>query len=199
MREVVEMGMDHIAHLTVRDAPGSDALRETIAFLKSHGTVIDPTISWNEMLGRSAQTPLASIQPGIEHVAPALRRMLETQLAHLAWNDLTRRAPVHTEILRELTEIGITQDLAEHLVRQLPEDTELTFARRFTIAGQRYQGTQTVYELAVLGTRLEATLKDGQLDGQYSRGTRGAPYPFQAKKFAPVAIPSEARSSSAFQ
>jgi flagellar biosynthesis protein FlhF len=64
-----------------------------------------------------------------------LRRMLETQLAHLAWNDLTRRAPVHTEILRELTEIGITQDLAEHLVRQLPEDTELTFARRFTIAG----------------------------------------------------------------
>lgn len=64
-----------------------------------------------------------------------LRRMLETQLAHLAWNDLTRRAPIRTEILRELTEIGITQDLAEHLVRQLPEDTDLTFARRFTIAG----------------------------------------------------------------
>ena len=50
-----------------------------------------------------------------------LRRMLETQLAQLAWNDLTRRAPVHAEILRELTEIGISQDLAEHLVRQLPE------------------------------------------------------------------------------
>ncbi len=64
-----------------------------------------------------------------------LRRMLETQLAHLAWNDLTRRAPVHAEILRELTEIGITQDLAQHLVRQLPEDTDLTFARRFAIAG----------------------------------------------------------------
>src|SRR5581483_4161517 len=65
----------------------------------------------------------------------SLRRMLETQLAHLAWNDLTRRAPIRTEILRELTEIGITHDLAEHLVRQLPEDTDLTFARRFTIAG----------------------------------------------------------------
>ena len=37
-----------------------------------------------------------------------------------------------------------------------------------------------------LGTRLEATLKDGQLDGQYARGTRGAPYPFHAKRFAPV-------------
>src|SRR6185295_9425855 len=26
-------------------------------------------------------------------------------------------------------------------------------------------------------TKLEATLKDGTLEGQYSRGTRGAPYP----------------------
>ena len=41
------------------------------------------------------------------------------------------------------------------------------------------------------GTKLEATLKDGRLEGEYTRGTRGAPYPFQAKKFAPVAIPSE--------
>ena len=35
-----------------------------------------------------------------------------------------------------------------------------------------------------LGTKLEATLKDGRLDGEYSRGTRGAPYPFHAKRFA---------------
>jgi thiol-disulfide isomerase/thioredoxin len=37
------------------------------------------------------------------------------------------------------------------------------------------------------GTRLEADVRDGQLDGQYSRGTRGAPYPFKAKRFKPVA------------
>ena len=37
-------------------------------------------------------------------------------------------------------------------------------------------------------TKLEATLKDGQLEGQYSRGTRGAPYPFQAKRFTPATI-----------
>jgi flagellar biosynthesis protein FlhF len=81
----------------------------------------------------AAATPGATEAMGNE--LKSLRRMLENQLAHLAWNDLTRRAPVHTEILRELTEIGITQDLAEHLVRQLPQDTDLTFARRFTIAG----------------------------------------------------------------
>jgi imidazolonepropionase-like amidohydrolase len=78
MRDVVEMGMDHIAHLTVRDAPGSDAMRETIAFLRSHKTVIDPTLSWNELLGRSAQTPIASFIPRIEHVAPPLGRMLDS-------------------------------------------------------------------------------------------------------------------------
>lgn len=77
MREIVEMGMDNIAHLTVRDAPGSDALRETIAFLKAHNTVIDPTLSWNELLGRSATTSIASFIPRVEHVAPPLRRMLD--------------------------------------------------------------------------------------------------------------------------
>jgi thiol-disulfide isomerase/thioredoxin len=38
------------------------------------------------------------------------------------------------------------------------------------------------------GTKVEATLKDGRLEGQYSRGTRGAPYPFQAKRFAPAPV-----------
>jgi flagellar biosynthesis protein FlhF len=64
-----------------------------------------------------------------------LRRMLETQLAQLAWNDLTRRAPVHVEILRELTEIGISQELSEYILKQLPDKVELGFARRFAIAG----------------------------------------------------------------
>ncbi|MHB8811852.1 MAG: flagellar biosynthesis protein FlhF [Steroidobacteraceae bacterium] len=65
----------------------------------------------------------------------SLRRILETQLAQLAWNDRTRRAPVHTELLRELTEIGIAQDLADHLVGQLDERVDLTQGRRFAIAG----------------------------------------------------------------
>jgi thiol-disulfide isomerase/thioredoxin len=36
------------------------------------------------------------------------------------------------------------------------------------------------------GTKLEAAVKDGRLEGQYSRGTRGAPYPFQARRFVPA-------------
>jgi len=38
------------------------------------------------------------------------------------------------------------------------------------------------------GSKLTATLKDGTLQGEYNRGTRGAPYPFQAKRFAPVPV-----------
>ena len=64
-----------------------------------------------------------------------LRRMLETQLAQLAWNERSRRNPVHVELLRELSEIGVAQDLADHLVGQLPAGVDLTQGRRFTVAG----------------------------------------------------------------
>jgi len=63
-----------------------------------------------------------------------LRRMLETQLAQLAWNDLARRAPVHTEMLRELTEIGIAHELAAEVMTHVPGGVELTQARRLAIA-----------------------------------------------------------------
>jgi flagellar biosynthesis protein FlhF len=64
-----------------------------------------------------------------------LRRMLETQLEQLAWNERTRRTPVIAEILRELTEMGISQELADRIVEQLPERVDLASARRFSIAG----------------------------------------------------------------
>jgi flagellar biosynthesis protein FlhF len=84
--------------------------------------------------------PLFAAQPDMPADAmgkelQSLRRMLETQLAQLAWSERTRRAPVHTELLREMTEIGIAQDLAEHIVGQLDERIDLTQGRRFAIAG----------------------------------------------------------------
>ena len=63
-----------------------------------------------------------------------LRRMLETQLAQLAWNDLSRRAPIHTEILRELTELGLSPNFASQIVAQLPAGTDIAKARRLSIA-----------------------------------------------------------------
>jgi flagellar biosynthesis protein FlhF len=63
-----------------------------------------------------------------------LRRMLETQLATLAWNDLTRRAPIQTELLRQLTVLGLAHDLAGELVSQLPQRMELAEAQRLALA-----------------------------------------------------------------
>lgn len=63
-----------------------------------------------------------------------LRRMLETQLATLAWNDLSRRAPVQTELLKQLTVLGLAQDLASELVTQLPARIELAEAHRLALA-----------------------------------------------------------------
>src|SRR5690606_18540241 len=63
-----------------------------------------------------------------------LRRMLETQLATLAWNDLARRAPLQTELLRRLTVLGVAHDLAGELVAQLPARLELSEAHRLALA-----------------------------------------------------------------
>lgn len=63
----------------------------------------------------------------------SLRRMLETQLAQLAWNDLARRSPVQTELLRELTEIGLSRELAGGITSQLPPGLDLAQARRMVI------------------------------------------------------------------
>ncbi|EQD30886.1 flagellar biosynthesis regulator FlhF, partial [mine drainage metagenome] len=69
------------------------------------------------------------------HELKTLRRILETQLAQLAWNERSRRNPVHTELLCELSEIGVAQDLADHLIGQLPAGVDLLQGRRFAVAG----------------------------------------------------------------
>lgn len=87
-------------------------------------------------LAATPQAPAAqpSASDSMSEELKTLRRMLESQLAQLAWNDLARRAPVHTEMLRELTEIGIAQGLAAEVVAHMPADVELTQARRLAIA-----------------------------------------------------------------
>ncbi|MBM0108345.1 flagellar biosynthesis protein FlhF [Steroidobacter sp. S1-65] len=63
-----------------------------------------------------------------------LRRMLETQLATLAWNDLARRSPIQTELLKQLTQLGLAQDLATELVTQMPTRLEFAEANRLALA-----------------------------------------------------------------
>jgi len=96
----------------------------------------------------AAAAPAPAVAPAIAPVAapPAagqetlvgemkdMRRMLEAQLATLAWNDLSRRSPVQAAMLKELAQLGITQDLANSLVRKLPGELSFSAARRFALA-----------------------------------------------------------------
>ena len=78
IEQAAAAGMDHIAHLGIRGEAGSDEVTKTIAFLRDHKTVIDPTQSWNELLGHAAGTPIAAFQPGvIEDSGAAQPRVLE--------------------------------------------------------------------------------------------------------------------------
>ncbi|MEY4761016.1 MAG: hypothetical protein RLZZ200_872 [Pseudomonadota bacterium] len=60
----------------------------------------------------------------------SMRRILETQMAQLAWNDLARRAPVQAELLKMLAELGIACELAADLLATLPEELTYDEAKR---------------------------------------------------------------------
>jgi flagellar biosynthesis protein FlhF len=76
--------------------------------------------------GAEAQGALAEMKD--------MRRMLEAQLSTLAWNDLSRRSPIQAALLKELAQLGITQDLANSLVRKIPTQLNFSAARRFALA-----------------------------------------------------------------
>jgi flagellar biosynthesis protein FlhF len=90
----------------------------------------EDSFDFSSVVNRGAQTAQNS---EVSSELNALRRMLETQLATLAWNDLTRRAPVHTEVLKELTTLGITPALAAEFVSQLPQRCELAEGQRLAL------------------------------------------------------------------
>ena len=70
----VDSGMDHIAHQPVRGDATSDSVRTVIAFLRAHETVIDPTASWGELLGRPLTEPLERLIPGVPMLPPVLEQ-----------------------------------------------------------------------------------------------------------------------------
>jgi flagellar biosynthesis protein FlhF len=62
-----------------------------------------------------------------------LRRLLETQLASLAWSDLNREAPVRARLLRELAKLGVDSTLAAELADEVPADCSSQEAMRIVV------------------------------------------------------------------
>ncbi len=76
-----------------------------------------------------------------------LRQLLEAQLSSLAWNALDRRQPLRTQVLRDLTRLGIEADVATDILEDLPADMTAEqsrylplglLSRRLTIGGKDF-------------------------------------------------------------
>jgi imidazolonepropionase-like amidohydrolase len=78
IEQAVSAGMDNIAHLAIRGEAGSDDVNRTIGFLRDHKTVMDPTQSWNELLGRAVTTPIATFQPAISRIPFPINRVFSS-------------------------------------------------------------------------------------------------------------------------
>jgi flagellar biosynthesis protein FlhF len=83
----------------------------------------------------------ATVQPIVDATAETsvaleiqdLRRLLETQLASLAWNDLNRQAPVRARLLRELAKLGVDSTLAAELADDVPPTANHQEAMRIVV------------------------------------------------------------------
>ncbi|MEP6495412.1 MAG: amidohydrolase family protein [bacterium] len=75
-RSVVDSGMDQIAHMAIRvDTMTSDG-RDALAFFVHHQTLVDPTLSWGELLGHSSREAVSAIHPGVPSLPFALRSLI---------------------------------------------------------------------------------------------------------------------------
>lgn len=103
-------------------AATADSERENLAPVQEvRPAAVRPNIHW-------AQDPaLVAMRREIQE----LRGLLENQLAHLAWGDLERRQPIKTELLRRLTELGLTPALCKQISEQVGpvEDDEQGWRR----------------------------------------------------------------------
>ncbi len=121
----VEGGVEVVAAMDFDMAP-APALAPSLADMPS-APADDAVAALADLAGR-APAPSAS-QADMQAELRSLRQLLESQLATLAWNDLTRRAPVQAEVLRELTQLGLANDLAASIIAELPARLDLARAQ----------------------------------------------------------------------
>jgi imidazolonepropionase-like amidohydrolase len=86
----VNDGMDQINHIgyamsvmraagnASRFDPASAEARKAIQFFQEHHTVIDPTVSWGELLGRPTDEDIASFEPGFARLPYQLSSLIGT-------------------------------------------------------------------------------------------------------------------------
>lgn len=80
------------------------------------------------------QRPAAGEFDALKSEMLGMRKLLEEQLASLAWNDLKTRNPVRADVVRHLNALGIELRLAREIATEIPEGTSAERARVLPLA-----------------------------------------------------------------
>ena len=106
LHEAIDAGMDQIAHFPVRGDLTTDDGKKQIAHFLAKKTVFDPTASWGEIGGKSAQEPMENIQPVLQHLP---RPLLQEHVASLGQSP-SDTATSHARLARMLANIKAAHD-----------------------------------------------------------------------------------------
>jgi imidazolonepropionase-like amidohydrolase len=108
LQAAVDSGMDQVAHLPIRGDAASDSVRRQIAHLRAKGTVVDPTVSWGELLQHSTAEPVAAFQPGVARLPPVLaQRIAAMGVAGIDTGTAHARLARTLGVIRALHEAGV--------------------------------------------------------------------------------------------
>ena len=106
LHSAIDSGMDQIAHFPIRGDLTTEEGKKQLAHFVAKKTIFDPTASWGEIGGKSAQEPMENIQPVLQHLpAP----MLQNRIASLGQSP-SDTATSHARLARTLANIKAAHD-----------------------------------------------------------------------------------------
>lgn len=75
----------------------------------------------------------AAADSAISDELKVLRRLLQTQVSQLAWNEFSRRSPLQAELQREFSAAGLDGEQLRSAIAELPDSASLSAARRIVM------------------------------------------------------------------
>jgi len=112
LHAAIDSGMDQIAHFPVRGDLTSDSGKKQLAHFVAKKTIFDPTASWGEIGGKSAQEPMQNIQPVMQHLPAPL---LQNRVAGLGQAQVDT-ATAHARLARTLANLKAAHDAGVPLI-----------------------------------------------------------------------------------
>lgn len=124
-----ELGPDAVI-LATESRPEGVMLTAAVYLDASAGAPLAATRQADKSPLQTARPEIAPRDPALGEELRVLRRLLESQIAQLAWNDYSRRSPQAAELQREFALAGFAPELLRPLLDELPETIGLAAARR---------------------------------------------------------------------